>query len=228
MLNRTLFLALVLSAVPLLIITSMACSDGDNDKPTEPLDDAVLLQNVESDINVISTEFHDGEEMPGVHTCYGLDRSPPLSWSNVPDNTKSLTLIDEPDSPEGSHRVSCIVYNLPSDVTELPPSISTTQESANGGTQGRNHTGRRGWTGPCPKEGGKNEGFYTFNLYALDTVLDLEFAEGTQRNDLIQAMTNHVIGHGLLMSRFCRSDGSGSAVSAGSNRSATRGSCPPR
>ena len=227
MTSRTVFLTL-LGTLVILAVTSTSCSGGEGDEVPEPLDGAPLLQNVESNINVMST-VPNGEEMPGVYTCYGLDRSPPISWSNIPDNTQSLTLIvDEPNSPEGPHRVNWVVYNLPPDVTELPPYISTTQETANGGTQGRNHTGRRGWTGPCPEKGGENEGFYTFNLYALDIVLDLAIEEGAQRNDLIQSMTNHVIGHGSLMSKFCRTDAVSTSASISEGSSGGRGSCPPK
>ena len=92
MTRRTIFLTF-LGTLVILAVTLTSCSGAEKDEVPEPLDDAPLLQNVESNINVISTEFPNGEEMPGVYTCYGLDRSPPISWSNIPDDTKSLTLI---------------------------------------------------------------------------------------------------------------------------------------
>lgn len=52
---------------------------------------------------VTSTAFNEGGMIPKQYTCDGEDISPPLTWSNVPDETKSLALIcDDPDAPMGN------------------------------------------------------------------------------------------------------------------------------
>ncbi|HEX6007560.1 MAG TPA: YbhB/YbcL family Raf kinase inhibitor-like protein, partial [Burkholderiales bacterium] len=44
-----------------------------------------------------SSAFAHHGEIPRRHTCQGEDVSVPLSWSGVPDGTKSLALIiDDP------------------------------------------------------------------------------------------------------------------------------------
>jgi len=40
-----------------------------------------------------STAFPDGGEIPAKYTCEGEDISPPLAWTDVPPNAKSLALI---------------------------------------------------------------------------------------------------------------------------------------
>ena len=227
--KRTYFSILSSIILALFVIASLACSDGESEETSVPLEDIALPEGVETTIELTSEEFPGGEEMPGVYTCYGLDRSPPVSWNDVPEDTRSLALIvDEPNSPDGPHKVNWVIYNLPPDVTELPRYRPTIEETGSAATQGRNHTGRRGWTGPCPEKGGKNEGFYVFNIYALDTVLGIEIEGGARRNDLIRAMDGHVIGHGQLTSRFCRSDGVSASDSPSTGSSGGRGSCPPR
>lgn len=211
-------LVLYPSIVTLFSIVAMACSSGDGQDT--PLEDSALLEGVEANIELTSTGFSDGGDIPGEHTCYGLDRSPPVSWSSVPEGTLSLALIvDERD--EG-HRVHWVIYDLPPDARELPGKISFTQETLlGGGKQGRNDFRRMGWAGPCPDPGGKNEGSYLFNIYALDTVLGIEVEGGARRTDVIRAMEGHVIGYGQLMGKFCRTDGL-----VQHSGSAGRGSCP--
>ena len=223
-------LVLYPSIVTLISFVTMACSSGDGqDTPGDgqdtPLEDTALLEGVDVNIELTSTEFSNGGDIPGEYTCKGLDRSPPVAWNGVPEGTRSLTLIvDEPD--EG-HRVHWVVYDLPPEVTELPRYISILEKSVHGGKQGRNHSAGPGWSGPCPEEGVKNAGSYVFNIYALDTVLDIEVEGGARRNDVIRAMEGHVIGHGRLIGTFCRSDARGGDSLTGGGGSSGRGSCPP-
>ncbi|MDP6494134.1 MAG: YbhB/YbcL family Raf kinase inhibitor-like protein, partial [Dehalococcoidia bacterium] len=208
--------------VILFSLVAMACSSGDGQDT--PLEVSALLQGLEANIDLTSTEFSNGGDIPAEYTCKGLDRSPPVAWGGVPEGTRSLTLIvDEPD--EG-HRGHWVIYDLPSEVTELPRYISILEKTVQGGKQGRNHTNGPGWSGPCPEEGGKNEGTYVFNIYALDTVLGIEVEGGARRNDVIRAMEGHVIGYGQLIGKFCRSDAAAVGTSyAGGTLG--RGSCPP-
>lgn len=60
--------------------------------------------------------------------------------------------------------------------------------------------GRLGYGGPCPPKGGPHR--YTFRLYALDTVLDLD--AGVGRAELDQAMEGHILATGQLVGRFSR------------------------
>ena len=39
-----------------------------------------------------SDAFEDGESIPALYTCKGEDVSPALSWSDVPNGTKSFVL----------------------------------------------------------------------------------------------------------------------------------------
>jgi len=51
-------------------------------------------------INVTSTVFDSGGQIPRQFTGDGEDDSPPLSWSGVPEGTSELALIcDDPDAP---------------------------------------------------------------------------------------------------------------------------------
>src|SRR5215472_1534379 len=75
-------------------------------------------------INLSSSAFAEGAAIPEEYTCQGKDKSPPLKWSGVPSETKSLALImDDPDAPAGTW-VHWVLYDLASSMTELPQGLS--------------------------------------------------------------------------------------------------------
>src|SRR5437764_1205644 len=54
-------------------------------------------------ILIESRAFTGGGTIPKLHTCDGKDVSPPLSWSAIPENTRSLALLcEDPDAPRGT------------------------------------------------------------------------------------------------------------------------------
>ncbi|SRR6266542_2364955 len=145
------------------------------------------------DFTLSSPAFADGAAVPARHTCDGDDISPRLTWSGAPDRTRSLALVmDDPDAPRGTF-THWVVYDLPSDLTEL-------DEGSTQGTQGRNSFGRTGYGGPCPPPGGPHR--YRFTLYALD-VPTLALANGT-REELERKIDTHVLGTAQLMGRYQR------------------------
>jgi hypothetical protein len=55
-----------------------------------------------AEFRLTSSAFAHGEAIPARHSCDGENVSPPLSWSGLPDGTRSLALIvDDPDAPVG-------------------------------------------------------------------------------------------------------------------------------
>ena len=121
-------------------------------------------------LKLISTAFADGEEIPLKYTCEGQDISPPLAWSDVHPEAKSLVLIvDDPDAPDPAAPrmtwVHWVLYNIPTNVSSLPEAVKQLPE----GTQsGLNDWKRIGYGGPCPPIGRHR---YFHKLYALDKVL---------------------------------------------------------
>ena len=52
-------------------------------------------------MRLTSTAFTHGEEIPVRYTCQGEEVSPPLAWSDVPAQARSLVLVvDDPDAPD--------------------------------------------------------------------------------------------------------------------------------
>jgi len=64
-------------------------------------------------ITMRSSAFEEGGMIPKKYTCDDANVSPPLSWNDVPEGTKSLALIcDDPDAPMGTW-VHWVLYDLP-------------------------------------------------------------------------------------------------------------------
>jgi Raf kinase inhibitor-like YbhB/YbcL family protein len=149
-------------------------------------------------IKVTSTAFNDGELIPKKYTCDGENVSPPLAWSGVPANAKSLALIvDDPDAP-GKTWVHWVVYDLPTSVTSLSENAANA-EQLGGGKQGTNDFKKIGYGGPCPPSGAHR---YYFKLYALNAETSLN--PGATKEQLLQAMAGHIIAQGQLLGRYKR------------------------
>ena len=153
-----------------------------------------------------SPVFDNLGEIPRRYTCEGEDVSPPLTWSGVPEGTRSFALIvDDPDAPDPLAPkmtwVHWVLYNLPADVHGLPEAVTETALPPGTG-QGLNDWKRTGYGGPCPPVGRHR---YFFKLYALDRVLpDL----GTPTKPaLLEAMAGHVLAQAQLMGTYEKGQG---------------------
>lgn len=151
-----------------------------------------------------SSAFAHHGEIPRRHTCQGEDVSVPLSWSGVPDGTKSLALIvDDPDAPDPKAPrmtwVHWVLYNIPPTATGIKEAVKH-EELPAGTREGLNDWKRTGYGGPCPPIGRHR---YFHKLYALGTVLpDLEHPN---KAALEQAMRGHILGHVELIGTYQKS-----------------------
>ena len=146
----------------------------------------MTVQNMK--LSLTSSAFADHGSIPRRHTCEGQDVSPPLAWSGVPAQAKSLALIvDDPDAPDPKAPqrtwVHWVLYNLAATVTGLAEGESKTDA-----LPGLNDWRTIGYRGPCPPIGRHR---YFFKLYALDQALpDLDRPTKAR---LLAAMQGHVL-----------------------------------
>jgi len=151
------------------------------------------------ELKITSPAFKEGEMIPSRYTCDGDNVSPPLEWSGIPSNAKSLALImDDPDAPIGTF-VHWVVFNIPASQNGLSEGIPSVSELSNGIKQGRNSAQQIGYFGPCPP-GGTHR--YVFKLYCLNTLLDLK--AGATKADLTKAMQGHILAQCQLMGKYSR------------------------
>ncbi|MBU0761924.1 MAG: YbhB/YbcL family Raf kinase inhibitor-like protein [Candidatus Altiarchaeota archaeon] len=141
----------------------------------------------------LTSIFEEGDVIPSRYTCDGKDMSPPLSISDVPDDTQSLVLIvDDPDVPSGAwvHWV----------VVDISPGVREIAENTSPGVDLTNSFKRTKYGGPCPPSGVHR---YFFKLYALDKKLTL--SSTSTKTDVEVAMQGHIMAQAGLMGRYQRS-----------------------
>jgi Raf kinase inhibitor-like YbhB/YbcL family protein len=140
-------------------------------------------------LQVSSPSFSNNDFIPSKFSCEGDNTSPAISVKNIPAQTQSLAIIvEDPDAPNGTvtHWIAW----------DMDPSGNITEKSTTG-TQGKNTRGNNGYMGPCPPNGTHH---YHFKIYALDKKLGL--AEGSTKEQLLDAMKDHILGSGELIGLY--------------------------
>src|SRR5579885_556041 len=157
-------------------------------------------------LTLTTTAFQDGGEIPGKYTqAVPNPVSPRLEWTNVPDGTQSFVLnMLDPDTAlqrKTDTVVHWMAFNIPGTARELPEAVPADAKLADGTIQIKNQRGTPGFLGPGAPAVGPNH-HYTWELYALDTKLDL--TPDATRADVLKAIDGHVLGKAILVGRFKR------------------------
>src|SRR5262249_37215492 len=145
-------------------------------------------------LRVSSPAFSNNQTIPKTYTCDGRNAAPPIEWSGIPADAKSVAVIcDDPDAPSGTF-THWVLYNIPASARGLPehPTI---------GTSGVNSFGKTGFSGPCPPKA-DHAHHYHFHVYALD--LDSIGGAGLSKDDALDAMEGHILAEGDLVGTYKR------------------------
>jgi Raf kinase inhibitor-like YbhB/YbcL family protein len=155
-------------------------------------------------LTLTSTSFGDGTVIPDKYTQAGNQTSPELSWTNTPAGTVSFVLhmhdLDVSRNKTTDDQLHWLVWNIPGNVVELSEGLPMGQMQ-NGAYQVS--ASGPAYRGPgAPATGPRHH--YTFELYALDTKLDIQ--PGTDafatRVDVMKAIQGHILGKAVYMGLF--------------------------
>ncbi len=160
-----------------------------------------------------TTAFPDGGQIPVKFTqaapgaAPGEGTSPALTWANAPAGTQSFVLhfhdMEVARNKGLDDQVHWLVWNIPGTSTGIPEGAPKGAQLPDGSYQ-FSATGQV-YRGPgAPANGPPHH--YTFELYALDTKLDVK--PGTDafesRANVMKAMQGHVLGKAVYMGLFKR------------------------
>ena len=160
-----------------------------------------------------TTAWPDGAQIPPRHTQAGDQVSPEFKWANVPAGTRSFVFnMLDPDVAiqRGTEaQPHWIVWNIPATATGLPEGVKPGVDLPDGSHQisasGPQYRGPgAAATGPLHH--------YTFEVYALDTPLDVSPSTATPpvtaaletRASVMKAMQGHVLGKAVYVGLFHR------------------------
>lgn len=150
-------------------------------------------------LSVSSKNIHG--EIPTEQSEYANGLSPEISWNPV-DGAKSYALIlEDPDANAPKPFVHWVAYNIPAGVTTLPEGLKEDARltEPHGLLQGKNSRGSMGYFGMRPPLGDPPH-HYHFQVFALDRELDV--APGMERDDVLKAMSGHVLAAGELVGTY--------------------------
>jgi Raf kinase inhibitor-like YbhB/YbcL family protein len=160
-------------------------------------------------MTVSTPAWTDGGQIPVKYTQAGEEVSPPLAWSGAPEGTASFVLIvHDVDAAAGRGGTDTLLHwmlwNIPATATGLPESVPPLSQLPDG-TRQISVSGPY-YRGPgAPASGPAHH--YLFELYALDTMLDVP-AVGASPADtraaVLTAMAGHVRGKGVLVGLYKR------------------------
>jgi len=173
---------------PLVAATLMSACSRSTDQPNMP------------SLELKSSSFA-GDTIPQKYSSCGgqNDVSPELSWNSPPDRTQSFVLIAfDKDSLLGFQFTHWVLYDLPPDKRKLDENVAKQAQLPDGFRQGPNDYDRIGYVGPCPP--GHSPHHYVFDLYAVDTKLNLP--PGATKTQVVKAMKGHVLARGEVIARF--------------------------
>jgi Raf kinase inhibitor-like YbhB/YbcL family protein len=158
-----------------------------------------------SKFKLMSSAYAEGSMIPTQYSCADPNAaSPALSWTNPPNNTASFAVImhDTDAAPmKGVMDVThWIFWGVPASSTSVAAGVKP-DSSPDGIVQGVNIRKVNGYQPPCPPPGATPH-HYIFEIYALDTTLDLP--AGSPRADLLKAMDGHVLGKASYFGLFGR------------------------
>ncbi len=154
-----------------------------------------LLSDVPfEDMKLSSSSFNNSEYIPEKYTKYGKGVSPPLSFNNCPNNTKSFVLIM--DDFDAENFVHWLVWNIPANDTGFYENETIIYP------QGLNDFNEIGYGGPKPPAKSDVHN-YRFILYALN-VEEINLKEGSTREELESLIdeNSYAIEKSVLMCKY--------------------------
>jgi Raf kinase inhibitor-like YbhB/YbcL family protein len=156
-------------------------------------------------LTLSSPDFEDGGIIADKYSQKGGQNapSPKLEWKNVPPGTQSFVLLmHDPDvalQKKLDDVTHWLIFNIPGTATELQGGVPADAKLSDGTINAKNLRGGVGYMGPGAPAAGPYH-HYTFELFALDTKLDL--GPDASRADVMKAIDGHILGKGVLEGRF--------------------------
>lgn len=153
-------------------------------------------------IKVTSPAFAEGAALSlqqAYSDCGGQNVSPPLSWSSVPPQAKSVAIVvSDPDAPGGAW-THWIIYNLPPGRKNIGMGIASGEVVPGGAAQAKNDWGKAEYGGPCPPSGTHH---YQFYVLALDKRLALPASAG--KSEFASAISGHILVRGVMTGTYSK------------------------
>jgi Raf kinase inhibitor-like YbhB/YbcL family protein len=164
------------------------------------------LDAVPAVIRLTSPAFPDHGALPVQYTTDAEGLSPPLAWTGVPIRAASLViLVEDADSPTPLPLVHAIEWGLAGTDGKLPAgALPRSGQSRHADLlMGRNSLLTVGYLPPDPPSGhGLHR--YAFEVFALDSPLQVDTGLAPGRREVVEWLIGHAIAKGMLIGVYGR------------------------
>lgn len=150
-----------------------------------------------SDGAVLATKF--GGNIASNPNCLGQNVSPQLSWSNVPEGTKSLVFfMIDPEGRNGGGVNHWVAYGIAPDKGSFAE--GEIAKAPKGFVGGKSTQGLDYYMGPCTPP---NTTYHHYTFVAVATDLEPDaLPAGLTRDEVVPKLTGHTKGSTGLVGRF--------------------------
>ena len=159
-------------------------------------------------LTITTVAWPDGDDIPLKYTqAVEKPVSPALTWTNVPAGTRSFVLhMHDPDvsiNKTTNTQVHWLVWGIPGTATGLSEGQPQGEKLPDGSRQVS--ASGQVYRGPGARAAGPKH-HYTFELYALDTMIDVAHGANEQdtRAAVLAAMNGHILGKAVMVGLFKR------------------------
>lgn len=150
---------------------------------------------------VISKTFEEGKALPLGVTGVGDNRSPELTWSGFPKETRSFIVnCFDPDAPTPAGYWHWTVMDIPASISSLPEAAGESDNTLPGGFHVRNDGNTFAFGGPQPPKGDRAHRYY-FAVHALD-VPTLGLDQTASPTSVAFNALFHTLARGVVMGTF--------------------------
>ncbi len=153
----------------------------------------------------VNSTYNENERMPAKYANEGVSGgenvSPPFSWDNAPEGTKSFALAMVDHHKVANEFVHWLVVNIPEDTTSVKEGASKTDSMPEGSKELNTTYGQAFYGGPRPPSGTGDHPYET-TVYALSDDLDLDLDEDVTLDDFLSAVEDKTLAKASLTGMF--------------------------
>jgi len=159
-------------------------------------EEAQAIGGIAKSIILTSPAFENDSFLPGKYTKI----SPPLTWKNIPADTKSLVIIaTDFDAPSPKLKLFSpthwVVFNISPQTNSIEEGVKL--EAFPPAKFGKNILNQNAYTGPNPPFGVHN---YTFRIYA--TTLDYINPPNPTKEQILKLISSKTIAYGEIVGKY--------------------------
>lgn len=148
-----------------------------------------------------SSAFDDGADLPGLYTCDGAERSLPFAWSVGPAGTKAYAIVLTDTTVGAPDNVHWILYDVTATYVLSPVPTGPTGPGTSHQARSSFVPDTNGYSAPCPDT---TKHSYKVTLYAVDEMPLSGVTASTPARDVVARLEARKLATASMVSAYKR------------------------